>query len=140
MSTASVSARRSVPRTVVSQAKKNPAKKQMMKAQKNKTWKLTRRGRFIFRGLPVLTLLALIVLGALTFVSPFEAKAGDSLDQPAAVSVKVKSGQTLWDIAYQAEPQADTRDVVDRIMDVNDLKSTKIEAGQTLLIPLVSAK
>lgn len=130
MSTVAISARRSASRRPVSHTSQ-PAQKK---------WKLTRRGRFIFRGLPLLTLLALIVLGALTFVSPFEAKAGDSEAQPAAVMVKVKSGENLWEIAYQAEPQADTRDVVDRIMDINDLESTKIEAGQTLIIPVISTK
>lgn len=116
------------------------SKKQQESFGSRPSVQLTRRGRFVFRGLPVLTLLALLVLGALSFVSPFEAKAGQAEEIPAAQEITVKGGQTLWDIAYQAEPQADTRDVIERIMDLNDLNTTKIEAGQTILIPLVSSK
>ena len=47
----------------------------------------------------------------------------------------VKHGETLWDIAQAVDPHGDTRDTVVRIMELNSLTSTSVDAGQRLEIP-----
>ena len=49
--------------------------------------------------------------------------------------VVVQPGQTLWSIAAQADPAADTRLVIQRIVTANSLTSENITAGQRLWIP-----
>jgi hypothetical protein len=57
---------------------------------------------------------------------------------PAAVSdhaTTVQPGQTLSEIAVQQLPQLPVSDAVARIQVANDLTSSQIHAGQTLIIP-----
>lgn len=105
-------------------------------AQRQKI-RLTRRGRLVFRGLPLLTLLALVVLGALTFIAPGEAKSA-TFDPAAPVSqtVTVVHGDTLWSIAAEVAPGEDNRDVINRIMQINDLTSGQLVPGQVLEVPV----
>ncbi|MEX3611136.1 LysM peptidoglycan-binding domain-containing protein [Rothia sp. LK2588] len=99
--------------------------------------KLTRRGRFVFRGLPVLTLAALLVLGALMVINPPTAKAGNDGSSAAATQiVKVRAGQSLWDIASEHRSGEDVRNVVNEIMVLNDLDSVAIHSGQELQVPV----
>lgn len=86
------------------------------------------------KGLPLLTLAALIVLGAISFFGP-AASASVENDSVARTVVVVKHGETLWDIAQAVDPQGDTRDTVVRIMELNSLTSTSVDAGQRLEIP-----
>lgn len=103
-------------------------------------WQLTRRGRFIFRGLPVLTLLALTVLGGISVAISPEAKAGGGEVVPATQTITVKGGESLWDIARQVNPAEDPRDVVLQIMRINELSELGLDAGQELIVPLYSEK
>ncbi|WP_346845157.1 LysM peptidoglycan-binding domain-containing protein [uncultured Rothia sp.] len=106
-----------------------------------KSWRLTRRGRFVFRGLPLLTLAALIVLGAVAFLNPPQAHAEKSGEITSITQeVTVRNGQTLWDIALEIESTEDTRDIVQHIIEINNLTSTKLDAGQRLELPLYSEK
>lgn len=86
------------------------------------------------KGLPLLTLAALIVLGAISFFGP---AASASMENASATRtiVVVKHGETLWDIAQAVDPQGDTRDTVVRIMELNSLTSTSVDASQRLEIP-----
>jgi LysM repeat protein len=52
-------------------------------------------------------------------------------------STTVQSGQTLSEIAVQQLPQLPMADAVVQIQVANDLTSSNIHAGQTLLIPKV---
>lgn len=109
--------------------------------QPKSSFKLTRRGRFILRGLPLLTVTALLILGAISFLHPSDAQADSHSSQSAVTQmVTVKGGQSLWDIAEDTGSSSDTRDVVEQIMDLNNLSSTSIDAGQVLEIPLYSEK
>lgn len=109
------------------------------KAASASRFRLTRRGRLVFRGLPVLTLVALVVLGALTFVFPAQAKSSSHQPStPASQMVTVYHGDSLWTIAQQVAPEQDSRDVVDRMMRINDLTSTQVQPGQVLEVPLYS--
>jgi hypothetical protein len=47
----------------------------------------------------------------------------------------VKSGDTLWSIAHQVQPDEDPRYVVKEIEEANHLKSADLVPGQTLLVP-----
>lgn len=97
--------------------------------------RLGRRGMLLL-GLPLLTLAALIVLGAITLLAPQGAQAGTSQQTTAVTKVvTVKAEQTLWDIAHEADPETDPRDTIVRIIKLNDLQNTKLQAGQRLEVP-----
>jgi len=49
--------------------------------------------------------------------------------------IVVQPGQTLWTIAMRADPQADPRLVVQRIIAANALRDGSIQAGQRLWVP-----
>lgn len=90
--------------------------------------------RGFLKGLPLLTLAALIVLGAISFFDPAASASVENASVTRTVIV-VKHGETLWDIAQAVDPQGDTRDTVVRIMELNSLTSTSVDAGQRLEIP-----
>lgn len=46
----------------------------------------------------------------------------------------VQPGETLWQLARQADPERDTRDVVDRLIRANELDGGRIIPGQTLIL------
>ena len=90
--------------------------------------------RGFLKGLPLLTLAALIVLGAISFFGPAASASVENSSATRTVVV-VKHGETLWDIAQAVDPQGDTRDTVVRIMELNSLTSTSVDPGQRLEIP-----
>lgn len=90
--------------------------------------------RGFLKGLPLLTLAVLIVLGAISFFGPAASASVENASVTRTVVV-VKHGETLWDIAQAVDPQGDTRDTVVRIMELNSLTSTSVDAGQRLEIP-----
>ena len=90
--------------------------------------------RGFLKGLPLLTLAALIVLGAISFFGPAASASVENASATRTVVV-VKHGETLWDIAQTVDPHGDTRDTVVRIMELNSLTSTSVDAGQRLEIP-----
>ncbi|WP_421083424.1 LysM peptidoglycan-binding domain-containing protein [Rothia nasimurium] len=98
--------------------------------------RLTRRGRFVFRGLPVLTLLALMVVGALNLMMPTPATSSDfDISSAGSQTVTVYHGDNLWTIAEEVAPGLDSRDVINQIMEINDLTSAKLVPGQQLVVP-----
>ena len=90
--------------------------------------------RGFLKGLPLLTLAALIVLGAISFFGPAASASVENASVTRTVIV-VKHGETLWDITQAVNPQGDTRDTVVRIMELNSLTSTSVDTGQHLEIP-----
>ena len=50
-------------------------------------------------------------------------------------TVTVTSGESLWQVARHLAPNADPRDVILDIMNVNQLKSADIVPGEELRIP-----
>ncbi len=95
---------------------------------------LTRRGRLLLVGLPIaLGVIALILLGA--FLTS-QARAGEtSPSSTATVEVSVVPGETLWDLAVQHAPERDPRDVVAEMVELNNLHSSLVQAGQRVSIP-----
>ena len=96
--------------------------------------RLTRRGRVVVAGLAVLvvTVLSLLVAGsaqATSHAAPLVA-AGHNLAR-----VAVRPGQSLWSVAESADPDADTRLVIQQILKLNVLHGDTVFAGERLWIP-----
>ncbi|WP_406632920.1 LysM peptidoglycan-binding domain-containing protein [Pseudarthrobacter quantipunctorum] len=98
--------------------------------------RLTRRGRIVLIGIPLVLLAALLLSLAGFFNSP--AKASDSaaeLQTTSAVTVTVQPGQSLWGIAAAVAPDRDARDVVADIVQLNNLSAGAVFPGQQLFVP-----
>ena len=105
--------------------------------------RLTRRGRVV-SGVVVLVaaawLVVLVISRAVAAAPGYESAAvhGSGAGLPAAAAmatVTVQDGDSLWAIAQRLAPQADTREVVSQMRDVNGLSSSLIQPGQVLLVP-----
>lgn len=95
---------------------------------------LTRRGRLLLVGLPIALGVAALILLAAFLTS--QAQAGESAPaSTATVEVSVASGDTLWDLAVRYAPERDPRDVVAEIVELNDLRSSVVQAGQSIAVP-----
>ncbi len=96
--------------------------------------RLTRRGRIVVAVLAVLllTVLSLVIAGAAqaTSHSAPRGAAGSGLGQ-----VVVRPGQSLWSVAENADPDADTRLVIQQIVQLNALSGDTVFAGQRLWVP-----
>jgi LysM repeat protein len=49
--------------------------------------------------------------------------------------VVVRPGQSLWSVAESADPNADTRLVIQQIVELNALTGDTVFAGQSLWVP-----
>lgn len=93
--------------------------------------RLTRRGRLLVS----LAVLLLAITGGVLLTGGGAALAGT---HPPAVShrqVTVAPGQTLWQIAERTAPGSDPRETVQRILDLNGLQTSEVQAGTALLLP-----
>jgi len=95
--------------------------------------RLTRRGRV------VVAVAAALLLAALSLVVAASAQA---TNHPVARSaqqnltqVTVRPGQSLWSVAESADPDADTRVVIQQIVELNGLTGAVVFAGQRLWVP-----
>ncbi|HWR86064.1 MAG TPA: LysM peptidoglycan-binding domain-containing protein [Rhodoglobus sp.] len=95
--------------------------------------RLTKRGRGVLTTLAA----APLVVGAFLFaLNGGGATASlQSSDVPFEY-VTVEAGQSLWSVAESIAPQADPRDVIEQLKDLNRLGSTELLAGQQLAIPV----
>ena len=50
--------------------------------------------------------------------------------------VRVQAGETLQELAERVAPETPVAQVVRRITDLNQLGSSAVEAGQTLIAPI----
>lgn len=91
--------------------------------------RLTHRGR-----LAVTALLASVGVLASLFVGGV-GRAGSGGEQRPLRYVTVTSGTTLWALAGEIAPQADRRDTVARILELNALPSSALRAGQRIAVP-----
>ena len=99
--------------------------------------RLTRRGRVVLIGIPLVLLAALLLLLAGFLNAP--AKAADSstdLTLTPTVSVTVQPGESLWGIAAEAAPERDARDVIADIVQLNNLSGGTVLPGQQLFVPV----
>lgn len=98
--------------------------------------RLTRRGKIVLIGIPLVLLAALLLSLAGFFNSP--ARASDSaadLSVTPTVTVTVQAGESLWAIAGSVAPQRDARDVVADIVQLNNLTGGTVLPGQQLYVP-----
>ncbi len=94
--------------------------------------RLTRRGQ-----VAVLTA-ALLVLAVLVVALGSSGTATDvaGAEQPTR-TVQVVAGQTLWQIAAEANPTGDIRTTVDEIVRLNSLSSASaLQLGSTIAVPV----
>ena len=94
--------------------------------------RLTRRGRL------AMFLSTLLMLGVLGVILGSTTVATDEPGAPVpATMVVVEPGQTLWDLAAEANPNGDIRTTVDDIMRLNAIESAGgLQAGDTIAVPL----
>ena len=98
--------------------------------------KLTRRGRLVLVGLPLMLATAALVFVVAWFSAP--AVAGSSIEDPAShtLQVSVDTGDSLWGLAGQYAPERDPRAVVADIMELNNLQDATVPAGAQLYVPI----
>jgi hypothetical protein len=97
--------------------------------------RLTRRGRIVVAAAAALLviLLSLLATGATARATSHTAPsrgADRNLSQ-----VIVLPGQSLWSVAQTADPNADPRQVMQQIIELNSLAGDVIQAGQRLWVP-----
>jgi hypothetical protein len=110
-----------------------PARVQAQPRAESAPLRLTRRGRIVVAVLAALILTGLslaIALSAQATSQPGPAHATQGLAQ-----VTVLPGQSLWAVAEKADPGADTRAVVQRVVELNSLSGAVVYAGQQLWVP-----
>jgi LysM repeat protein len=95
--------------------------------------RLTRRGRI------VVAIAAALLLAALSLVITASAQATNHpvprTAQQGLAQVIVRPGQSLWSVAENADPDADTRVVIQQIIELNSLTGDVVFAGQRLWVP-----
>jgi hypothetical protein len=90
---------------------------------------------------PATTVLLALIAAAITVWLGLVAQAGGVLgggtEIPGRLAVvQVQSGDTLQQIAQRVAPDAPVAAVVDRIRELNELETTTVAAGQTLIAPV----
>jgi nucleoid-associated protein YgaU len=116
-------------------ARSQPARSQAARNQAASVpLRLTRRGRV------VVAVAAALVLAALSLVIAGSAQATNhpvpsGAAQRTVAQVIVRPGQSLWSVAENADPGADTRVVIQQIVELNGLTADTVFAGQHLRVP-----
>ena len=93
--------------------------------------RLTRRGRLV----TTLALLAGFLAGSVLLAGGLASAGTEPGAAATAQRVTVAPGDTLWSIAEREAPDADPRDTVADILELNHLSSSAVEAGSVLLLP-----
>lgn len=90
---------------------------------------------------PLTTVLLALVAAGITVWLGLVAQMGGVMGTEATTPtelavVQVKSGETLHQVARRVAPDAPVSQVVEQIRDLNQLESSAVDAGQTLLAPV----
>ncbi|MDK6275628.1 LysM peptidoglycan-binding domain-containing protein [Pseudoglutamicibacter cumminsii] len=99
--------------------------------------RLTRRGRFLFFGLPTVALIVGMFLMLSALLQPAQATTGEPVTAQGdrLVEVTVAHGDTLWAIAEHYAPERDVRDTVALIHKHNSFDEALVP-GQKLVVPV----
>ena len=102
------------------------------------------------RSVRMLALTVIITMLTMICLSGFTGAGRGAESSPVSVSpsryyriVSVRANDTLWDIALRACEDSESKmpvpvkDVVEEIMQVNSMRSTRIYVGQQLAVPLL---
>jgi LysM domain len=100
----------------------------------NPPLRLTRRGRVVVAVAAALVLAALSLVIAGTAQATNHPVSGRPAQQGLA-QVTVHPGQSLWSVAESADPAADTRVVIQQIIELNGLTGNVVFTGQRLWVP-----
>ena len=93
---------------------------------------------------PLATVVLAMIAAAITVWLGLVAQLVGSVDSPDATTsvpsrlavVQVQSGESLQQLAQRIAPDAPTGAVVDQIRELNELDSSAVDAGQTLIAPV----
>ena len=94
--------------------------------------RLTRRGRMAVAGVSALLIGALSV-GLATAAQA--TRSGSASPGRYLSKVTVLPGQSLWSLAEAYDPDADTRQVVQQIKQLNSMTGDQVRAGAVLWVP-----
>ena len=94
--------------------------------------RLTRRGRVVFT---TLAAIPLVIGVAVVGLSAGGAAANTAAAGATFTYITVDPGESLWQLAESIAPDADPRDVIAEIMNLNQLSTAGVEPGQRLAIP-----
>lgn len=99
--------------------------------------RLTRRGRLVVTAMAVLLVAAgsVALAGAAQALGHSGATARPGAAGAAITKVEVRPGQSLWTLAEAYDPNADTRQVVQEILQLNSLSTDQVQPGQVLWMP-----
>jgi nucleoid-associated protein YgaU len=99
--------------------------------------RLTRRGRLVVTGMAVLLVAAgsVALAGAAQAIGHSGAQARPGTAGAAITKVEVRPGQSLWTLAEAYDPNADTRQVIQEILQLNSLRTDQVQPGQILWMP-----
>ncbi len=96
--------------------------------------RLTRRGRVVAAAVAAL-LVALVSLLAAGAAQATNHALPSGAARQNLIQVVVRPGQSLWSVAESADPDQDTRAVIQQIVDLNSLSGDVVFAGQQLWVP-----
>jgi LysM domain len=97
--------------------------------------RLTRRGRVVVAALATLLVAALSLRAAGAAQATSHTGPAHPAGSANLAQVVVEPGQSLWSVAENADPNADTRLVIQQISELNSLNGTTVLAGQRLWVP-----
>ena len=98
-------------------------------------------GKNILYGLAIIILcFFIVVIAHKLFTQETEAKAGGGVT--VYETIIVQDGDSLWSIAqdYSKNYTSSTRSYVNTLLEVNNLSSDEIHAGDSLILPINTAK
>ncbi|TXK19853.1 LysM peptidoglycan-binding domain-containing protein [Homoserinibacter sp. GY 40078] len=98
--------------------------------------RITRRGRVVLGAL-LATPIAIAL--ALSAGNGAPAEAGSTAATASFDYITVAAGESLWDLAAWIAPEADPREVVTALVELNQLGSSELQPGQRLAIPAAYA-
>ena len=99
--------------------------------------KLTRRGRLVITAMAILLVAAgsVALAGAAQAIGHSGATARPGTAGAAITQVEVRPGQSLWTLAEAYDPNADTRQVIQEILQLNSMSTDQVQPGQVLWMP-----
>jgi nucleoid-associated protein YgaU len=99
--------------------------------------RLTRRGRLVVTGMAVVLVAAgsVALAGAAQALGHSGTPARPGTAGAAITKVEVRPGQSLWTLAETYDPNADTRQVIQEILQLNSMSTDQVQPGQILWMP-----
>jgi len=97
--------------------------------------RLTRRGRLVVTAAALLVIAAVSV--SLAGAAQARGHSGGAAPRlgPGITKVQVQPGQNLWSLAEAYDPNADTRQVIQEILQLNSMSTDQVQPGQVLWMP-----